>query len=295
MPYTQSVEEEAEGDWSRLTDCITQSLLDRILDGDTDSQKGRWTISSVSSAPQDADVIPGLTSSESVIEGEQELHFLPIDLKRTWREGAIGRERTEAAQDRSWALGDLIDKFSESGERKTGAQQILGEMQFAFLMVLTISNYSCLEQWKRILGLLLTCKRALGEIEAFFVKVVGLLQLQLEHCKDVEGAMFDLSDEGGALLKKLLTSFRKNAQETLEDDQSQLKEELKDLLQFVQDEYGWDLESPVVQRGMLELEDGERIEMQVENADEEEETGEYAPVIVDLDGASPDMGGRLSH
>ena len=38
----------------------------------------------------------------------------------------------------------------------------------------------------------------------------------------------------------------------------------------------------MLKRCMLELEDGERVEMDMNDADEEDETGEYAPVVVEL-------------
>ena len=40
---------------------------------------------------------------------------------------------------------------------------------------------------------------------------------------------------------------------------------------------------------MLELEDGEQIEVQISGADEEDETGEYAPVVVDLGENGPTL------
>lgn len=291
VPYTQSAQRTDDGDWGKLTNCMTEGLLKRILDTDTVSEKGRWTLSSVSSAAQDFEVIPGLSSMESVIEGEKELHFLPIDLKRTWRDGAVGRERTEAAQDRSWALRDLIERFTEGADKRTGAMQVLGELQFTFLMVLTISNYSCLEQWKRLLGLILTCRGALNEVEPLFVKMVSLLKLQLEHCNDVEGGLFEMSEDDGGLLKKLLRSFKKNVDETYGDNKSQLGDELGGLLQYAKEEYGWDMEESILRKGMLELEDGEQVEMDMNGAEEEDETGEYAPVIVDLGKGTSDTNG----
>lgn len=158
-PDGQSVREETndaeEGNgWAQLTDCITRQLLDRVV-GSCDETRS-CGVTSGSSAMMDADQIPGLTSEEATQHSESELHFLPIDLKRTWREGAVGRERTEAAQDRTWALKDLLRENCQD------PMEIIGELQLVFIMVLTINNNSCLEQWRRILSLVLTCKIAVS-------------------------------------------------------------------------------------------------------------------------------------
>ncbi|QSS62764.1 AAR2 domain-containing protein [Histoplasma capsulatum] len=329
--------QESPNDWPQLTDHITPALLSRIL-GSTPtatpptttavvttkhgdiltSQPLRWTVSSGSSAVRDRDDIPGLSTAEVAraydtgiaSEQEKELRFLPVDLKRTWRAGAVGRERTEAAQDRSWALGDLVGRFGQGvsdtdnltatawvgeivgsttgtidGEsQEAGEAQILGELQFTFLMVLTLMNFSCQEQWKRLLGLVLTCRAAVLVREKFFVQVLRLLRLQLKHFDDVEGGLFDLDgDDGGALLRKLLMGFSRTVEDFVEAEGQLVRQELEKLENWVKGRYGWELRpGATVKRGMLELEDGEQVEVEISGANEEDEMGEYAPVIVDL-------------
>lgn len=288
---------ELAGQWRELTSYITDALLDRVLGTGTgtdengngngnrnDDRHRDWRISSVSSASQDQEKIPGLTALEAVIEGEKELRFLQVNLKRTWREGALGRELTDAVRDRSWYLGHLIECAAGSdGERNMGAAQLLGELQLCFLMVLTLANWSCLEQWKRILGVLLSCRQAVREVEEYFVAVIKLLGLQLKHCQDVEGGLFDFKEEGANWLKGLLVQFRGNVEDVFGlEDGKDLKAELKKVEDDLRDEYGWEGGKNIVRRGMLELEDGERVDMDMNGADEEDETGEYAPVVVDL-------------
>lgn len=285
-------------DWHALSKYISPSTLTRVLGDPIIDSDGRptWRLSSGSSALQDAEEIPGLTPAEAA-EGfggqDKELGFLHIDLKHTWREGAIGRERTEAAQDRSWYLWSLVEQMMNAQEDKSerdgltvGETGILGEMQFTFLMILTLMNYSCLEQWKRILGLVFSCRKAIIERPAFFIEAIRLLSLQIQHFDDVEGGLFEVGgDDGGKFLRKLLSSFMRTVDE-LEDVKaaSDVKAEMEKLKQTVERLLGWELRSEfTVRRGMLQLEDGEQVEMDVSDAEEEEETGEYAPVIVDLD------------
>lgn len=300
MEDDEEIEERGRRDWRQLTDRISPRLLSRIIgdpEVDVDGHP-RWTMTSASTANRDADQIPGLGAGETDVseglgaEREREFGFLPIDLKRTWREGAIGRERTEAAQDRSWALSDLILRYSSSvsGEitvdERTGESQILGELQFTFLMVLTTMNFSCLQQWKRLLELTLTCRRAIIDRETFMSDVVRLLLRQLQRCDDVEGGLFEIDgDEGGAFLRKLLMKLRRSVDEVaVTGAGSRIRAELEELEAWVKEEYDWELKrESIVRRGMLQLEDGEEVEMDMDDNDEDEETGEYAPQVVDLD------------
>lgn len=281
-PYRQSAGKEATAetsDWAGLTEHLSPRVLGHL------TQNGSWKITSASCAKEDSDEIPGLTA-EDVGEEERELGVLGIDLKRTWREGAIGRERTEAALDSSWALGDVVERWQpRDGEEKVEwGDVVLGQMKVCFLMVLTVANYSCLEEWKRCVGLVLTCKRAVREREAWFGTFLGLLRKQMERCEDVEGGLFDLSDEGGAYLKGLLKGFKMTLGQIFgEAEGEDVKEEMEGLEAFLKGEYGWHLGDEFVRRGMLELEDGEQVEMEMEEMDGEDERGEYAPVVVDLE------------
>lgn len=277
------------GGWSGLTSYITQSVLDRILVSPPDAtptvlSRSIHTVSSVSSAPEDTEHIPGLSSAESKLDNEPPLHFLSIDLKRTWREGAIGRERTESVLDRSWYLTHLMDGLSDTstGGRKAGAAQLLGELQFCFVTVLTLASWSCLQQWKRLLGLLLGCRKAVVEVQEYFVEVLRVLRLQLGSCEEVEGGLFEFREEGSAgWLRGLLGGFKVGIEDLL-GATGPLWEEAERLEEFMKEAYGWDNGGTMLKRGMLELEDGEVVEMEMNGADEDDETGDYAPVVVDL-------------
>ena len=165
--------------------------------------------------------------------------------------------------------------------RQDGAKEILGELQFCFTMVLILMNWSCLEGWKRILAVLLTCKEALGEVEGYFVEVLKVLWLQLEHVDDVEGGLFDLRDEvGSRWLRRLVEGFRGNVEERCELG-SELRVQMEEFEEFVKERYGWESGRDVLRRGVVELEDGERLEVTLDGADEDDERGEYAPVVIE--------------
>ncbi|KAL8643930.1 MAG: hypothetical protein Q9210_007499 [Variospora velana] len=158
-------------------------------------------------------------------------------------------------------------------------------MEVCFLMVFTLANYSCLEEWKRVLAVVLTCERAVWEKPRFFAVFLRLLKRQLERGDDVEGGLFDMSDGGGGFLKELLKRFnrtleqRRANEEGVDDD---VEEEFQEVAKWVKEQYGWELGDEFVRRGMLELEDGEMVEMETGEMAGEDESGEYAPVVVEL-------------
>lgn len=272
-------------------------VLTRITKGDAN----HWYLTSASSARRDIEDIPGLNEDDkNAMQADRELNFLPIDLKKTWREGesksdssppglyrylpqvtyigATGRERTEAAQDFSWALLHLVETHCTDRD----INEILGELQFCFLMILSINNFSCLEQWKRLLMLIFTSKSAVDEKSDFFIKAIAALRLQLQHCKDAEGGLIDLADEGGSLLKTLLVRFRNGLEGMTGIGVSDVADELDDLEDYLRQEHGWTLGGDHLRSGVLELEDGEQLHVESTMYDEDDETGEYAPQIVDL-------------
>ncbi|KAL8894593.1 MAG: hypothetical protein Q9207_008463 [Kuettlingeria erythrocarpa] len=158
-------------------------------------------------------------------------------------------------------------------------------MEVCFLMVLTLANFSCLEEWKRVLAVVLTCEWAVWERPRFFAAFLRVLKRQLERGDDVEGGLFDMSDEGGGFLKGLLKRFKRtlegktgDAVEGVED----VEEEFEEVEKWVKEQYGWELGDEFVRRGMLELEDGEMVEMETREMEGEDESGDYAPIIVEL-------------
>ena len=281
-PYRQSAGAETKAeirDWAGLTEHVNPKLLDHL------TQNEAWRITSASCAKEDRDEIPGLSAGD-VGEEERDLGVLGIDLKRTWREGAIGRERTEAALDSSWALSDVVQRWQPRDwkEGEEWGNVVRGQMEACFLMVLTLANYSCMEEWKRCIGLVLTCKRAVRERQEWFATFLVLLTRQLERCEDVEGGLFDMSDEGGAYLKGRLKGFKMTLGQVFGEDEGEgVKEAMESLEAFLQGDYGWQLGDQFVRRGILDLEDGEQVEMETEEMDGEDERGEYAPVVVDLE------------
>ena len=275
QPDGEGKEEMDEGGlWRGLVEHVTPGRLAQLLQG------SEWEISSSSSMVQDRDEIPGVSAEDVGLE-ERELRGLGIDLKRTWREGAVGRERTEGARDWSWALEEVVER---AGVQESGwGEVVLGQMEICFLMVVTVGNYSCLEEWKRCVGLVLGCRRAVRERQGFFEDFLGVLGKQVERFEDVEGELFDMSDGGSGLLKGWLRGFQRILGQAFQGDEGVgVKARMEDLISILKRMYGWDLGDDFVRKGMVQLEDGEMVELEVGDMHGEDEDGDYAPVVVDI-------------
>ena len=92
------------------------------------------------------------------------------------------------------------------------------------------------------------------------------------------------AEDASKLLRKLLMDFRRSVDEITGDNaQSAVRREMDTLEKYVQKRFDWELrKEAILRRGMVQLEDGEQVELTMEGADEDEETGEYAPVVVEM-------------
>ena len=273
--------------WHQLTSHLSASLLNRFT-------RSTSIITTMSTSAQDTEIIPGLPISPIV----PELMFLGIDLVHTWPEGAVGRERTEGARDRSWALGELVRKCRHDESRRDQekdiekeedwGREVLGEVQVCFLMALTTSvgNWACGEEWRRVLTLLLTCRAVVAEREGFFIETFKVLSQQLQWLAQSDGSQ----DEDGEMLgvregwlEGLLRGFARGLEEAFEEDEGKgLRKKMEELRKWVEEQWGWDIggERGLKRSEIVFLEDGEMVELEMEK--DEEEEGEYAPTVVEM-------------
>jgi A1 cistron-splicing factor AAR2 len=247
--------------WQGMISGITPEVLTRIL-----GQGWRMETTSASDAEeddtQDLPLMPGEAS-------EHKIHYTPIDLKKTWPAEAMGRERTEMARDRSWALSQVPDA--------------LGEMQTAFVAGFYLGNFASARQWRNIVTLALTSRKAVGDKQDWFVDFLVVLRKQVEVVMEDDGAGF-LGDEAMEEVKKLLRGFGKMLREEEEENPSRgrkVRMAFKILAEWAYTKLDWILDTrDILRKGTVQTEEGDILEVQEEGLDEEEETGEYAPAVV---------------
>ena len=206
--------------WPDLTGWITKELIARVL-------PLSWAISSQTPSSEEDD--------ELTTVGSEVLSFTRIDLKRTWRQGAVGRELTMGARDKSWALQNAVLPHLES------PQALLGELQLGFVLLLYLSNFSGFEVWKTIVHLLCSCYAALAEQEMLFVQFLGVLEAQLLRCPD--DFFNDVISENN-FVATMLRIMNKNIRDMRRMDPGalvSLEKCFRDFTQFLQTHFNWDV------------------------------------------------------
>ncbi|CCJ31343.1 unnamed protein product [Pneumocystis jirovecii] len=177
---------------------ITCSMLDKVL-------SVPWEVTSATSSYLD-EALPGLP----VIEAEGTMELLGIELRRTWRPGAVGQEVTEGFLDKSWELERIIETECLGGAgglecffglNWVDIGRFLGEFQMCFIVFIFVSNGSCLEQWKRMITLISSCSRAIGSFSSFYVHWMDAFRIQLQYCP--EDVFVDVFQDRGYIKKSL--------------------------------------------------------------------------------------------
>jgi hypothetical protein len=178
------------------------------------------------------------------------LSFTQIDLKHSFPTNMIGSERSKYFLDKSFLLERLIR------DEWLNQEEILGEMQLCFLLLLSIHVFDAFEQWKSIVILLCQCKEALRKRTSLYVDFCLSLRHQLALC-DKEFFSDDLLATD--FLFENLLKLTENASD-MNPMPVDLLLELESLLEFCNELFNWN--------------------MSVKAVSEWEELGEDAPVII---------------
>ncbi|XP_039591259.1 protein AAR2 homolog [Polypterus senegalus] len=102
-----------------------------------------------------------------------ELRFSEIP-KQTYPVGASPSQITQCSMDLSYALQVLLDRYY-----KQDPQQILGELQFAFVCFLIGNVYDGFEHWKRLLNLMCRSEDAMQKHSTLYTSLITVLYHQL--------------------------------------------------------------------------------------------------------------------
>ncbi|CCG84371.1 protein of unknown function [Taphrina deformans PYCC 5710] len=149
---------------------------------------------------------------------EIEFRFLPIDLKRSWKPGSLGRDITRMSLDKSWLLEDSIS-------RAGGEASFLGQFEFCFLSVLLFTSITAFEQWNIMLRLVCSCRATIPKMQAFYTAFLNLLQAQIEQVpEELYADIFELT------LPRSLYALKSNLADISEDDPDAISSKVRDNL-----------------------------------------------------------------
>ncbi|OXG24816.1 A1 cistron-splicing factor AAR2 [Cryptococcus neoformans Tu401-1] len=217
------------------------------------------------------------------------LMFVRFSLKKSWRDGAVGEEVTVYSKDKSWLLGNVID---EQLDRNPTA--LLGHLQLSFVLFLQLSSYSSFLAYKRILALLCQSSSFLispssflsppkqnpnahvGEgMKILYKELLKSLRVEIEALPD---GVFDTElPEMDVFYLDQLESLRRNLASAIWGEVEEgtawtdlERQSFKSLWNALRDsawkKWMWDIDE---------------LSHRVDEEDEDEE-GEYAPVVVEM-------------
>ncbi|KAG6036046.1 hypothetical protein E4U41_005816 [Claviceps citrina] len=274
--------------WTQLTTSITSSLLDRI----TGPQSGGWIVHTLDRA-QSAVVqfsaelhLEGLIPNKSL--QQRQLKFTFERTTRLFSLESFGSDRTLEAIDPTKYLLSQI----ESPANDLVHEDLVGELQFSFVVGMLLGNDACLEQWWFMVLKLLAKSHLLVEKQPLLAAALWrALTAQFTYgIQWIESPLLDPLEHKCRELRVSLVVYKRRLAEFLQSDENLVTPNHLAVstafarLESVLTAAGWDL-SPdhVVRRGFFMLEDGEQIELELSELDAEDERGEWAPEIVELD------------
>ncbi|KAI0486914.1 A1 cistron-splicing factor [Xylaria cf. heliscus] len=266
--------------WYQLTLAIQPNLLNRI----TGQTGDIWHVSTTDS------VAGGAVSAEEAqlyASVTSRLRFIfPMDARLINPE-ATGAERTRQALDPS---GWVIEKLENPGG-DYGPEDLTGEFQFAFLVGMHLGNFSCIEQWFFLANELifrsysLTIDRpqqARSLIQTFHAQL-------LYNDRYLQGDILELMPQQARKLRLALTTYKTRLDEKLlalgdlsTPDQHAVSIAFSSLESWLL-RLGWDLRGDYVRLGNVMLEDGEMVEAELSDFEDEDERGEFAPTVVEME------------
>ncbi|KAL1890698.1 hypothetical protein Cpir12675_005278 [Ceratocystis pirilliformis] len=276
---------DASGLWSRLTACVSPAVLNRILicSSDlwfchtTDCVRGSLIL------PSEVALNSTLSSATNATTTEQELVFTFGPGERTFGVGLVGAARTEAAVDSTAHILDKISQLSNEAD-------LVGEMQFAFLVGMHLGNESCLQEWWHMVLRLFFRAYMLAEARPWLtVLFLDTFAAQIKYDSAfLEESIFDHASSNTKDLRLCITVYGRRIRESLEPLASSSSDAAAVLAAFqkLEDELreiGWDVSGDYLRSGQAMLEDGEMVDLDVDDFEDEDERGEFAAVVVDLD------------
>ncbi|KAK8117527.1 AAR2 protein [Apiospora kogelbergensis] len=286
--------------WYQLTFAITPRLLNRLT-ASAGTKETSWPVNTSdrvaggTSTVEEARLYANSTSQLTFTFGMDDLLF---DTR------AEGAERTQQALDpTSWVLSELRKLPSEgAGENESGGSvsalnDLVGELQFAFLTGMHLGNYACLEQWWHYTTRVIFRAYRLAVDEPQLARdLIQTVHAQLVYNdRNLEGSILDTAPGGGGggsgakKLQKALTVYKSRLNEqllALGDEctpaQQAVGASFASLESFLWT-WDWDLRGEYLRSGTVMLEDGEVVHAELSDFEDEDERGDFAAVVVDVD------------
>lgn len=273
--------------WRKLTDHVSERVLNRI----TGQQHGDWfthTADRVRGSALMAAEVELDRRTSNLFHG-RDLNFTFSQLSKTFSTSITGADRTLEATDATTYILSQLD----SPDKGFTENDVIGEFQFAFIVGTHLGNDACMQQWWHMLLKVILRAYTLATVRP--ILAAALLQqmaVQLSHSLQyLETSILDYSESQARDLRLALTVYKRRL-----DDLPDCPKLVGGAFERVEKVVGlhpleWDLDKEnYLRRGMVMTEDGEEVEVETEELEAEDERGEWAPELVELDGAGREKG-----
>ncbi|KAG9064000.1 a1-alpha2 repression [Linnemannia hyalina] len=210
------------------------------------------------------------------------ISFTPINLRSSFRKGAVGEEVTRYSLDKSWLLNNLFTTVYNND-----VSAFLGEYQAAFVTMLLSYHLGAFRQWKTMT--ILVCQSTEATSSPNYTTLVSEFIQTLHHqltsipssfFMDLLFASPDEDDMTANFLELALKSMGKNIQSGLRRGHClALRKPMQGLQKAVLESFEWKI--PGDFRKVQKVVEMKPVEMLDSEDEDYEEEGEYAPVIVE--------------
>ncbi|KAI1824399.1 hypothetical protein F4861DRAFT_530939 [Xylaria intraflava] len=266
--------------WYQLTFAIHPNLLNRV----TGQAKDPWHVTTTDSVAGDSS---RTEEAHLYASGISQLQFtFPIGAHLINPE-ATGAERTFQALDpTAW----IIDKLEEHSNDYV-LTDLIGEFQFAFLVGTHLGNLSCLEQWFFLAIRLIFRSFSLAVDRPQLARnLIQTFHAQLLYNdRYLQADLLELMPDHTRRLRLALTTYKSRLDERLSElgdrctpDQYAVGIAFSSLESWLV-QLGWDLKGDYVRAGNVMLEDGEMVQAELSDFEDEDERGEFAPTVVEME------------
>ncbi|TVY39664.1 hypothetical protein LSUB1_G003580 [Lachnellula subtilissima] len=270
--------------WLQMTFCIKGALLSKV----TGQKWNHWQVSSLHDYNHEGHNPKSSRDADITIDNYKDeiLNFVfPKDTK-TFSDESRGRQRTQQALDSTSYVEDIINDqctYQDSDE-------IIGEVQFCYLTGMLLGNIACMEQWAHVVKIVFHAYYLSLEMPVFFTKFIQAVHNQFRYDHEyLDGSILDHDSNLAHDLRVALIVFKSRLNEQLlaqgkdlNSEQSALAKAFEEFEEWLW-KWDWDLRGNYVRSGQIQLEDGEFVDAEIEDFQEEDERGEWAPAVVDLD------------
>lgn len=276
--------------WLRLSDSLTEPLLRRLT---AQQQPGPCFFF------QTSDTVLGARAPAAELELDRllprsdppscPLHFSLQQQDKTYARARTGPERTQDAIDTTNYLLSLLQ-----GPAALAEGELIGELQLAYLVGVYLGNDACLQQWWfMVLAIFLKAYRLPLCRPRLAAHIFRLLASQLSHSQNwLETSILDHAESDSRRLRLGLVVYKRRLDDLLHPSDPASADLSPDTaavgtafarLEAVVADRGWDLSAGYLRTGNLMLDDGELVHLDMSELQDEDERGEWAPQLVQLD------------